>query len=28
VHPYSGERAGGQYNDYYAHDTWESMCVE
>ena len=27
VHPYSGERAGGQYNDYYAHDTWESMCV-
>ena len=27
VHPQTGERTGGKYNDNYAHDTWESMCV-
>ena len=27
VNPRTGERSGGQYNDYYSHDTWEEMCV-
>jgi hypothetical protein len=27
VHPESGKRTGGWYNDNCAHDTWESMCV-
>ena len=27
VHPITGERTGGWYNDNCAYDTWESMCV-
>ena len=26
VHPITGERTRGIYNDLYAHDTFESMC--